>query len=245
MEKLRRHLTANRFTETEFVDILLRGMNLPQPYANMMSFPGTIDELKDRMHRFEDELTAYANMPAAPMTRSAAPTIRSAAPMTRSADSMTQSAAPMTQSAAKPMPAANTEANTRCYNCCKLGHYQSRCPYEKRPSNSCFKCWGMGHSHRECPNPQRILLHSNSRVPIAATADPTSDDYEPPEATYISGVNIVNMVSAKLLDFMTAGTRFNNFPSLFDTGSPVSFIRFSSLSDDAVKLLNNVLLREE
>ena len=141
MEKLRRHLTANRFTETEFVDILLRGMNLPQPYASMLSYPGTIDELKGRMHRFEDELTTYANMPAVPMTRSAAPTIRSAAPMTRSAAPMTQSAAPMTQSAAKPMPAANTEANTRCYNCCKLGHYQSRCPYEKRPNNSCFKCW--------------------------------------------------------------------------------------------------------
>ena len=128
MEKLRRHLTANRFTETEFVDILLKGMNLPQPYATMLSFPGTIDELKGRMHRFEDELTAYANMPAAPTTRSAAPT--------------TRSAAPMTQSAAKPMPAANTEANTRCYNCCKLGHYQSRCPYEKRPNNLCFKYWG-------------------------------------------------------------------------------------------------------
>ena len=96
----------------------------------------------------------------------------------------------------------------------------------------------MGHSHPKFPNPQSILHHSNSRVPIAATADPISDDYKLPEATYVTGVNIVNMVSAKPLNFMTAGTRFNNFPSLFDTGSPVSFVRYSSLSEDAVKVLN-------
>ena len=54
MEKLRRHLAADRFTETEFVDILFKGMNLPHPYPNMLSFPKTIVELKNRMHRFEE-----------------------------------------------------------------------------------------------------------------------------------------------------------------------------------------------
>ena len=53
MERLRRHLVADRFTETEFVDIVLRGMNLPPVYANMLSFPTSMDELKNRMHRFE------------------------------------------------------------------------------------------------------------------------------------------------------------------------------------------------
>ena len=50
MEKLRRHLVADRFTETEFVNILLKGMNLPHPYSNMLSFPRTVDKLKNRMH---------------------------------------------------------------------------------------------------------------------------------------------------------------------------------------------------
>ena len=150
------------------------------------------------MHRFEDDLTVYANMPAYPMT---------------------QTAAPMTQAAAIPMPAANTEANTKCYNCCKLG--------------------GIGHSHRECSNPQRVLQNLNSKVPIAATADPIFDDYEFPESTYFNSVNIMNTVSAKLLNYMTTGTMFNNFPSLLDIGSPVSFISYSSLSEDTVKLLKN------
>ena len=96
MERLRRHLTADRFTETEFVDILLKGMNLPPTYANMLSFPRTIDEFKDRMHRFEDELAIYA---------------------------MKTPAALMPKPAVKLPPAATADADTRCYNCSKLGHF--------------------------------------------------------------------------------------------------------------------------
>ena len=155
VEKLRRHLAAYRFTETEFVDILLKGMNLPHPYSNMLSFPRTIDELKNRMHRFEVELLAYANSVVTKAT-----------------------AVPNVQTAAKSPSAASTdvESNTRCFNCSKLGRFQSRCPYNKRPTNLCFKCWNVGHTHRNCPNPRKILTNEHAvRMPTVMVPNDAED----------------------------------------------------------------------
>ena len=48
-----------------------------------------------------------------------------------------------------------------------MGHYQSGCPYKKRPANSCFRCWEVGHAHRACPNPKRELNIPNQRPALA------------------------------------------------------------------------------
>lgn len=53
MERLRSLIADDRVSKSEFVCILLRGMNLPSKYYNLLSFPITIEELKDRLHGFE------------------------------------------------------------------------------------------------------------------------------------------------------------------------------------------------
>ena len=39
-----------------------------------------------------------------------------------------------------------------CYNCYKIGHYQSTCLSPRRHAGSCFLCQQMGHSYQNCPN---------------------------------------------------------------------------------------------
>ena len=221
MERLRRQLSANRFTKTEFVDILLRGMNLPPLYANMLSFPRTLDKLKDRMHRFEEELSAYAKTSA-----NKDPSVLVPKPVVKPT------------SIAKPMPTSVPDSNILCFNCCKLGHYQSRCPYEKRPANSCFKCWEIGHSHRACPNRRRPIMPMNSRnMPVGAAVMP--DDADSMDTELMATFDAMNLVSIRLFNETTRGKEFFNVPSLFDTGSPVSFIRCSQLPKAIAESLTN------
>ena len=51
-------------------------MNLPLVYANMLMFPKTIDEMKNRMHRFENEFTIFATTTVMKVVVSAAPTCK-------------------------------------------------------------------------------------------------------------------------------------------------------------------------
>ncbi|XP_055914338.1 uncharacterized protein LOC129947703 [Eupeodes corollae] len=76
------------------------------------------------------------------------------------------------------MKADATDAKeVRCYNCTQMGHYQSKCPYEKRPDSSCFRCWKIGHDHRSCPNPKKMLKPVKNTA--AAVADATDERSHP------------------------------------------------------------------
>lgn len=122
----------------------------------------------------------------------------------------------------------------RCFNCTRKGHYQSKCPYEKRPMNACFKCWKPGHGHRNCPNPKKIL--ECKKIIAAIDSDVVDDqrnyfhddgdkDFYP--QTFLETINAVNLVSVAFSDNQIGCNNFLNVLSLFDTGSPINLVRKS------------------
>lgn len=172
----------------------------------------TIDELKARIVRYSSKFRPVVTAVVAPnpvVTRPRAPAAT----------------------------ADTTEATTRCYNCTKLGHYQSRCPYETRPSDTCFKCWQTGHRHTACTNPRKTLrlkadIGAANRGPAAAE-----------EPDMIALMEAVNVVSVAFVEHQNQCTEYIECPSLFDTGSPISFIRRNAVSFNIPDALTSTGLR--
>ena len=99
----------------------------------------------------------------------------------------------------------NAIEEIRCYNCSKIGHYQSSCPSPRRPAGSCFLCHQMGHSYQNCLN----------RVKNTSAAITTQDR---------EIVNSEQEVSVAFDIDNEHQSSVSQVCSLFDTGSPRSFI---------------------
>ncbi|XP_017462985.1 PREDICTED: uncharacterized protein LOC108356381, partial [Rhagoletis zephyria] len=106
------------------------------------------------------------------------------------------------------------DAKQKCYNCSRDGHIKPNCPYPLRPDGSCFRCWRMGHDHRSCPNPAKILKPKTQVASVMEGGDDESYDVN----TY-NFVSIIFKLESKIFS--------EEVFSLFDTGSPVSFIGWS------------------
>lgn len=218
MQGLRRHLDIGRFTEIEFVDLVIEGLSESSENAYLLYGANTIRELKDRVNRFDHKLTNRSSSTAVPSMRMR---IIGNGPAVNNRVNAAAGSRPQ-HTATNTSATRNNDgiAVPKCYNCSKNGHYQSACPYERRPTNSCFNCWGTGHTFRFCPNPKKIL--PTTRMAAAAGHADEQNDVEPIEA-----LEAVNMVSVTFLDNLTGGTKLTNIVSLFDTGSPISFVRRS------------------
>lgn len=127
---------------------------------------------------------------------------------------------------------AATSAETRCYNCSRMGHFKGECPYEMRPPGVCYKCWQPGHISSACTGRkrfQRLLTEVSAIQPTEPQEDEGARvDYDNPE-NLMEGLAGINVVSASFRDHLNRYTGYKNFVSLFDTGSPASFVRRSAL----------------
>lgn len=132
MQKLRRRLDTNRFSETEFVDLIVAGVAETATNTNLLMGVDTVQELKKRLDRYEDLIVGRKSAGG-----SCRPPIKPKPPTTMTNDAV--------------------GAMMCCFNCSKLGHYKAQCPYETRPVNTCFKCWCSGHTLQNCPNPKKVL----------------------------------------------------------------------------------------
>lgn len=185
--------------------------------SHLLIHAKTIQDLKDLMERYEHRLTR--GVPAANANRSQ----QALRPKN------TAAARPVIATHATAAPAATDMTTIRCFNCTKLGHYQSQCPHEKRNPKSCFKCWGMGHGHHDCPNPKKQLPNM---LPIARTVAAALRTDELAEIEATEAIEAINLVSVAFLNVSSAGTKFTDVVSLFDTGNPISFMRRSQLPYD-------------
>lgn len=122
--------------------------------------------------------------------------------------------------AARPSGASVGAPAQRCYNCNRMGHTQHACPYENRERNSCFNCWQMGHGSAACPNPPKQLAR---KAVAAVTAGHSGEE----GAANQGEISAVNLVSVRFPLSNSSNRELTKIVSLFDTGSPVSFIRRS------------------
>lgn len=216
MEKLARRMGRDRLTEVQLVDTIIDGMC--ETYANAQFLHGsqTIRELKDRLrryeHRFRTAVSTAATVVAQPSRTGSE--VKPKPNATASSGSVTQTSA------------TNVTAATRCYNCSKMGHLKNACPYPIRAAESCFKCWELGHRHQACPNPRKALppMPTASQQVAAVMPIGTED-----EADNWAALSAMNLVSVAFSNSLVQGTEFTDVFSLFDTGSPTSFVRESML----------------
>lgn len=210
MQTLRLRMDTNRFTETEFVDLVIDGLNETRENTDLLRGAKDIRELKDLTDRYKDLFKQGEPKTTAAVTTAFA----------RQID-------------AKPKPAvkvvtAATADTTRCFNCSMFGHIKENCPYENRPTDACFKCWGIGHRHNTCTNPKKQLkLRQPMTGRTAAAAMNAGNDADEEVARLQEAMNSIQTVSVAFLNLSTQGTQLKEIVSLFDTGSPISFIRKS------------------
>lgn len=131
-----------------------------------------------------------------------------------------------------PSTTTGSAAEVRCFNCSRHGHYKGQCPYELRPAGVCYKCWQPGHISNACQGRKRTqrLLTEVAVVQPNATAGDAGPvvNYDNPEEM-AEGLASINLVSAAFRNHLNRYTGFTNFVSLFDTGSPNSFVRRSAV----------------
>ena len=100
--------------------------------------------------------------------------------------------------------------HVKCYNYLQQGHYRSQCQRPQRPHGSCFRCSKTGHSHRECPN--------RNNVPVAAVHSINM------ESGYLQKISAMQEVCVTLVELSGPNSFLPPVFSLFDSGSPKSFI---------------------
>ncbi|XP_065076560.1 uncharacterized protein LOC135700098 [Ochlerotatus camptorhynchus] len=125
----------------------------------------------------------------------------------------------------KMKPAASKPDLLRCYNCSGIGHLSAACKEPRRAKGSCFRCGSTQHQLKECPKPSP---RNNSQVALAdefrqnANGDRSSADAGELGAA-LSELNIVSIAFS-----IDSNTHLcSTVLSMFDTGSPISFVRRS------------------
>lgn len=85
-------------------------------------------------------------------------------------------------------PAALMSNEKKCFNCGKMGHYQSQCRAIKKvggggskPSGKCFNCGKAGHFARDCRSGRKTPVpaknpHSTSNSGLVSTSSTVNDD---------------------------------------------------------------------
>lgn len=124
----------------------------------------------------------------------------------------------------RPVPAAapGATAVVRCYNCREHGHIQAACTRPRRPPGACFKCFETNHVYKDCQLRHRVGL-------IDEIPDDSSQQLDQQDGE----MSVIQFVSVAFPSYAIGGTSVRSliFTSLFDTGSPASFVRRSVLPD--------------
>lgn len=216
-------LPIGRLSTAEIIDLMVTNMELPNSSDTLLRSSLTIADLKERVTRYETRINNEIARSNAALGANSGANRAGAPPRNQPPTQANRSTA---------AAAAAADGGTRCYNCSRMGHFKGQCPYEIRPTGVCYKCWQPGHISSACQSRKRVqrLLTEVSAVQPTANEGAVGGniDYDDAEAV-AEGLVSINLVSASFRDHLNQYTGFTNFVSLFDTGSPNSFVRRSAL----------------
>lgn len=192
--------------ESELVGIIVDGLGESSANSNLLLSARDVRELKELMNRHESRFHR-----AAPTTTAAASSVNAATSARRPSGNRAE---------------ASTADQPQCYNCSQRGHIKPDCPYTLRNKDDCFRCWKPGHTRETCSNQRMKLVLKTDAAKAAAAAKtqaaPAQDD---DDADLAQQFDAINMVSVAQTEEGNRGTNFTRLLSLFDTGSPSSFIK--------------------
>lgn len=203
-------------SEAELVQFTLDGLDDLGPSAVILYNATTIQELKDSLARYERRRVCITA--SRPIVTHRSSSVATALPKSQAIPLAAPNAGPSTLM--PPIINRSPRDPNRCANCRMMGHQEATCHKPRRPAGSCFYCWEMGHLFRDCPK---------KRQTVAAVAAPGLEE----NTSAISDETLVNELAALQMvsfsfDINATGTHIHSrIFALFDTGSPVSFIRRS------------------
>lgn len=149
MQLLSQHI-GTLMSEAQLVDVIVENFCLPPSHEALLHGCNTVKELKERLIRYTSKFTTPYAPPSTQMRPRSQPQQSTAATNSRP-------------------PTRVDETEMKCFNCSRTGHYQTKCPYEKRPQNVCFNCWMPGHRHTECTNAKRVQKKISDVAPPRST----------------------------------------------------------------------------
>ncbi|XP_041771724.1 uncharacterized protein LOC121593455 [Anopheles merus] len=124
-----KQIAGDEIVEEELINIIIDGIGDPINTAAIRYSAKSVEELQQMLKKYE--------------------MIRPQKNSVQRVNIASSSTSPRNVSVVKNK---NAIEEIRCYNCSKIGHYQSSCPSPRRPAGSCFLCHQMGHSYQNCPN---------------------------------------------------------------------------------------------
>lgn len=200
--------------EDELILFIIDGLQDRSPAMSVLIGVHTMAEFKKRLPEYQ-RFRSQFNTPA-PRTLS---TVRT--------NNLPSGVA--NQRPTQPSSSVNPEP-ARCFNCREFGHIQIACPQPKRPPGACFTCHSTEHVYRDCPNRRAMRQMAG---PVFNDQQPIPEDQRDldGELSEIQLVSVYNNSSSEC-------THFKTICSLFDTGSPINFVRRSALP---TKLPSDVL----
>lgn len=189
--------------------IIVDGLGETSANANLLLSARDVRELKELMNRHESRFHR-----AVPSASAAASSVNAVSAARRPAGTRAVDAS----SADQP----------QCFNCSQRGHVKPNCPYTLRNKEDCFRCWKPGHTHETCPGPRMKLILKTAKLQAASAQD--EDDVD-----LVRQFDAVNMESVAQDEDGGRGTDFTGLLSLFDTGSPTSFIKRNFVTKEMPK----------
>lgn len=127
----------------------------------------------------------------------------------------------------KKSAAANPTAKAKdgaCRNCGKKGHGHKECKGEI----CCFYCKEKGHRRFDCPLLKRKDARKQNHPATSAVAAEVTEEHPPEEVVAFAQENSRQLVvDSPLVQIDSLRGKRTHLKTLIDTGSPVSFIKFS------------------
>lgn len=201
MEEIARQ--AEGISEAEIIEAIIYGLRDHSGQAAVLDTANSVEELVQMLGRYEKRRAMAGRASAAAHARG--------------------NSSSASDKRVKPSDGNSKDGKekVRCFNCSKFGHVSADCKEPKRPAGACFSCHSTEHRYSQCPR-RRVVGAVVDRENL-----PNADD---DEAASPEALDAIQEVSVAFFRKQTSDwTNFNKCDSLFDTGSPVSFIERGKL----------------
>lgn len=220
--------------EEELIQYILNGLNDHGSDLAILACAHNLDELKANIPRYESRrfARAAANRANGNMSHG-----NRAVGANNGVGNRYANRAPVNTSNVTRGP---TDNRARCYNCSEIGHLSNACVKPRRERGQCFGCGQPGHMIYQCPKRKIAMVTEMGKDNVQPPPTSLQHPFEWSEDIEREDEEALNEQQEVRIDW-NANDRNSECSfsanALFDTGSPVNFIRLSKVPSGLVSRL--------